>query len=67
MQKTTADLILESIARYENFEGPDDDLPYVVRVFRRNESLGRCKSRKRENGAFYLAVFGAGFTKELWF
>ena len=39
MRKTTKDLVFETLARYENYEGPEEDLPYVVRVWRRTESL----------------------------
>ncbi|CAK9105333.1 unnamed protein product [Durusdinium trenchii] len=37
MRKTTKDLVFETLARYENYEGPEEDLPYVVRVWRRKE------------------------------
>lgn len=37
MQQTTEKLVRDCIEEYKNFEGPDDDLPYVVRAARRNE------------------------------
>lgn len=37
MQETSTKLVKDCLEAYKDFEGPEDDLPYVVRAARRNE------------------------------